>query len=232
VYPNNFYGYGFVDASSAALSMGPVFSNNPLVVSTTLSHRIYIWIKQSIAARMNNVSLSYKRAADATFKHAAFLPTINDNEYFMTLPVSELDSTAIGYVTAQDPSGVSWSMPPNGSNHYFSLRSTPDSLIGIFPAPGKPLVPVMETLYQNYPNPFNSSTYITYEVPEPMNIAMDILNLLGQRVKHIFHGMANSQGTQVWDGTDDGGRQVASGIYFTRLMTPNSVHSIKMLYIK
>jgi subtilisin family serine protease len=232
VYPNNFYGYGFVDASSAALSLGPVFSNNPLVMKTTSSYRIYIWIKQNVPARMNNVSLYYKRATDVLFKLAEFLPTTNDNEYFVTLPVLELDSTAIGYVTAQDPSGVSWRTPPNGSNHYFSLRSTPDSLIGIFPTPGKPLAPAQETLYQNYPNPFNNTTFINFDVPEPMNITLEVFNLLGQRVKHIFRGMVSSQGTQEWDGTDDFGRQVGSGVYFTRLITPNSVRSIKMLYIK
>jgi hypothetical protein len=181
---------------------------------------------------MNNVSLYYKRTSGAIFKVAEFLPTTNDNEYFVTLPLIELDSTAIGYVTAQDPSGVTWRTPPNGSNLYYSLRSTPDSLIGIFPTPGKPLIPTQETLYQNYPNPFNSSTFIRYEVPEPTNIVLEVFNLLGQRVKHIFRGMVSTQGTQEWDGTDDYGRQVASGVYFTRLVTPNSVRSIKMLYCK
>jgi len=232
VYPNNFYGYGFVDAFSAALSLGPVFSNNLLVMKFPSFYRIYIWIKQNVPARMNNVYLYYKYTSGAVFKAAEFLPTTNDNEYFVTLPLMELDSTAIGYVTAQDPSGVTWRTPPNGSNLYYSLRSTPDSLIGIFPTPGKPLLPTQETLYQNYPNPFNSSTFIRYEVPEPTNIVLEVFNLLGQRVKHIFRGMVSSQGTQEWDGTDDYGRQVASGVYFTRLVTPNSVRSIKMLFIK
>jgi serine protease AprX len=232
MYPNNFYGYGFVDAFSAALSLGPVFSNNLLVMKFPSFYRIYIWIKQNVPARMNNVSLYYKRTSGAIFKVAEFLPTTNDNEYFVTLPLIELDSTAIGYVTAQDPSGVTWRTPPNGLNLYYFLRSTPDSLIGIFPTPGKPLIPTQETLYQNYPNPFNSSTFIMYEVPEPTNIALEVFNLLGQRVKHIFRGMVSSQGTQEWDGTDDYGRQVASGVYFARLVTPNSVRSIKMLFIK
>jgi subtilisin family serine protease len=232
VYPNNYYGYGFVDASSAALSAGPVFSNKPLVTKTNSVYQIYIWIKQKISVRMDSVSLYFKRTSDATIKRAEFIPAINDDEYIVTLPLSELDSTAIGYVTARDQSGITWRAPSNASIDYFFLTPTPDSLVGIFPTPGGQLAPTQYKLYQNYPNPFNSSTFIIFEVPEPMKIELEVMNLLGQRVKQIFRGSVIAQGTKQWNGTDDYGRQVASGIYFARMITPNSIHSIKMLYLK
>ena len=232
VYPNNYYGYGFVDATSAALSVGPVFSNKPLVTKTNSSYQIYIWIKQKIPARMDSVSLYFKRSSDATFKRAEFIPATNDYEYIVTLPLSALDSTAIGYITARDQSGITWRAPSNVSTDYFSLTPTPDSLVGIFPTPSGQLTPTQYKLYQNYPNPFNSSTFLIFEVPEPTNVDLEVINLLGQRVKHIFSGMVIAQGTKEWDGTDDNGRQAASGIYFARMITPYSIQSIKMLYLK
>ena len=232
VYPNNYYGYGFVDAISAALSAGPVFSNKPLITKTNSVYQISIWIKQKISVRMDSVSLYFKRTSDAAFKRAEFIPAVNDNEYIVTLPLSELDSTTIGYITARDQSGITWRAPSNAVTDYFTLTPTPDSLVGIFPPPSGQLTPTQYKLYQNYPNPFNNSTFIIFEVPEPTNAELEVMNLLGQRVKQLFHGSVIAQGTKQWNGTDDYGRQVASGIYFVRLVTPHSIQSIKMLYLK
>jgi serine protease AprX len=231
-YPNNYYGYGFVDAVSAALSAGPVFSNKPLITKTNSVYQIYIWIKQKISVRMDSVSLYFKRSSDATFKRAEFIPAVNDNEYIVTLPLSELDTTAIGYITARDQSGITWRAPSDALTDYFSLSPTPDSLVGVFPTPGGQLTPTQFKLYQNYPNPFNNSTFIIFEVPEPTNIKLEVMNLLGQCVKQLFRGSVIAQGTKQWNGTDDYGRQVASGIYFARMITPHSIQSIKMLYLK
>jgi hypothetical protein len=181
---------------------------------------------------MDSVSLYFKRTSDAAFKRAEFIPAVNDNEYIVTLPLSELDSTTIGYITARDQSGITWRAPSNAVTDYFTLTPTPDSLVGIFPPPSGQLTPTQYKLYQNYPNPFNNSTFIIFEVPEPTNAELEVMNLLGQRVKQLFHGSVIAQGTKQWNGTDDYGRQVASGIYFVRLVTPHSIQSIKMLYLK
>ena len=232
VYPNNYYGYGFIDASSAALSFGPVFSNTPLVVKNNAYLQIHVWIKRSVAVRMDNVSLYYKRASDTGFQRADFIPSTNDNEYIATVPAADIDITAIGYVMAQDQAGVAWRAPSSGSADYFSLVPTPDSLLVTFPARGQQLLPNQYKLYQNYPNPFNSTTLIQFDVPEPTNVDLDVFNLLGQRVKHIFHGLVSTQGTKMWNGTDDRGRSVSSGVYVVRMTTTNSIQSIKMLYLK
>jgi serine protease AprX len=232
VYPNNYYGYGFVNVDSAALSIGPVFSNKPLVLKSNSSYQIHIWIKQNVSVRMDKVSLYFKHASDATFKIAQFVPATATYEYIVTLPLTELDSTSLGYITALDQSGATWRLPATSSSDYFPLKPTPDSLTGIFPLPSEQLAPTEYKLYQNYPNPFNSTTYIIFDVPSPTNGELEVYNILGQRIKQIYHGPISSQGTKQWNGTDNYGRQVASGIYFARLSTPNAVRSIKMLYLK
>ncbi|MGD0589317.1 MAG: S8 family serine peptidase [Bacteroidota bacterium] len=96
------------------------------------------------------------------------------------------------------------------------------------------ITPIVNKLYQNFPNPFNRAnpTKLTFQVPMPTDVELVVFNLLGQRVKTIYRGQVFSSDTKQWDGTDDRGRQVAAGVYFARLKTPNNMFSIKMLYLK
>jgi hypothetical protein len=82
--------------------------------------------------------------------------------------------------------------------------------------------PPMYQLSQNYPNPFNSETMIWYYLPDvgyqPAEVEITIYNLLGKRVKSLVNGREYPGEHKVrWDGKDDSGKEVASGIYFYRL---------------
>jgi len=94
------------------------------------------------------------------------------------------------------------------------------------------LAPKKYVLSQNYPNPFNSTTIISLAVPKPTDVDVSVFNLLGQHIKTIFHGWIHTEETKSWDATDEQGRYVASGVYFTRLKSPDAILSIKMLLIK
>jgi len=73
------------------------------------------------------------------------------------------------------------------------------------------------SLEQNFPNPFNPSTTITYSLSVASSVSLKIYNVTGQEVADLFEGIA-APGlyTQVWNGMDKAGLQVASGIYFYR----------------
>ncbi|MCK6622862.1 MAG: T9SS type A sorting domain-containing protein [Calditrichaceae bacterium] len=81
-----------------------------------------------------------------------------------------------------------------------------------------PAVPEELFLNANYPNPFNSDTRIEYGVPEAMHLRLVVYNLLGQQVRKLTEGYqpAGAQ-TALWDGRDDNGVPLGSGIYFIRL---------------
>jgi len=80
------------------------------------------------------------------------------------------------------------------------------------------LVPDSPSLSQNMPNPFNPATAIEYTLPSPGPVALRIFNVQGELVRTLAHA-EQAAGTHavVWDGTNDGGEQAASGTYFYEL---------------
>ena len=88
-------------------------------------------------------------------------------------------------------------------------------------------------LSQNYPNPFNPSTVIEYSVPIGTNVSIDIFNVLGQKVKTLTNE-TKAPGTYrvEWDGTDESGQTVSTGIYLYRFHAGDVVQSKKMVLMK
>ena len=88
-------------------------------------------------------------------------------------------------------------------------------------------------LYQNYPNPFSSQTTFQYDVAEATSVKIYIYNTLGQLVKTIDRG-DNSVGTHTveWDGKNDDGDTLSSGVYFYQLRTKDFNKTMKMLLVK
>lgn len=88
-------------------------------------------------------------------------------------------------------------------------------------------------LGQNYPNPFNPTTVIEYALPERSNVKITIYNVLGQKVR-ILKDQVEETGYKsvVWDGKDDSGVEMASGIYFYRIVAKDFVKTKKMTLIK
>lgn len=73
-------------------------------------------------------------------------------------------------------------------------------------------------LEQNYPNPFNPATTIGFTLAAESPVTLAVFDVVGRRVRTLLSGVRQAGTHQVaWDGTDDGGRQVASGVYLYRL---------------
>ncbi|MFQ6114226.1 MAG: T9SS type A sorting domain-containing protein, partial [bacterium] len=79
-------------------------------------------------------------------------------------------------------------------------------------------LPEQFELCQNYPNPFNPQTTIEYQLPHPGHIILRIFNLLGQEIKTLVdEGQTAGNYSVVWDGKDNFGKGVTSGVYFYQL---------------
>ena len=220
VYPNNYYGNGFVDAYAAALSIGPVFSNTPVVtvLDSQLIVSTFIVSKSGI---LNDSVFIYYRMDESTFRRVHVQPTNAPGEYKAVISISANVQSVIGYFSVFDSTGLASRYPSLDTLQFLRRQN--------------PTLPQNYTLLQNYPNPFSSAlgTMLKFDSPSEDIVEVAIVNILGQRVKTIFHGPALPGINYLsYDGTDANGRPIASGVYFARLKTQNSIRSIKILCIK
>ncbi len=110
------------------------------------------------------------------------------------------------------------------------------SRTGEFPDPEPVSVPRRFDLSQNYPNPFNQSTLIQVEIPssaDEMHLEIEIFNGLGRKVRTLASENVNpGQRVYRWNGRDDDGDELATGIYFYRCRLGGIEESRKMLLLK
>jgi len=135
----------------------------------------------------------------------------------------------------------------DASGEYFELASISDGerasawsvTLGAFKlGPRTIIVPDKSRLSQNYPNPFNPSTTIDFDIGflDGLNqeIRFSIYNIRGQEVRNLMQThMQPGSYSITWNGLDDQGQQVSSGIYFARLMTGKGyAKTVKMLVLR
>jgi len=89
------------------------------------------------------------------------------------------------------------------------------------------------SLKQNYPNPFNPVTTIQFGLPQPSNIRLTIVNILGQEVTELVNDWRDMGFHQVrWADINDQGLPVSTGVYFSILTDGQQVQIRKMLLVK
>ncbi len=118
--------------------------------------------------------------------------------------------------------------PWSDSANYTDVESTTDETSDLM---------AQFSLSQNYPNPFNPTTSIQYTVnskqSNPVHTTLTVYNILGQRVRILVDDVKSpGQHRVIWDGKDDKGNSVASGIYFYMLKSGDFTEVKKMLLIK
>jgi len=94
-------------------------------------------------------------------------------------------------------------------------------------------VPTTMHLHQNYPNPFNPSTTISFSLSENTTISLRIYNSLGHPVRELVHGALQAGKHDIyWNGLNEDGEVIGSGVYLARLESNDSSKTIQMLMIK
>ncbi|HRR51388.1 MAG TPA: C25 family cysteine peptidase [Candidatus Cloacimonas sp.] len=96
-----------------------------------------------------------------------------------------------------------------------------------------PVISVVTSLHGCYPNPFNPSTSISFSLHEKSRVELVIYNILGQKVRTLVNKpLEPGEHKVTWNGTDNSGRPVASGIYFYRMKAGNYSETKKMILKK
>ena len=108
-----------------------------------------------------------------------------------------------------------------------------DQLAGALNAVKVKEIPSEFSLSQNYPNPFNPTTNIKYAIAQDARVSLVVYNILGQAVRTLVNAEQESGYYTVrWDGTNDFGSKVSSGIYIYRISAGNFTSTVKMNLLK
>jgi hypothetical protein len=92
--------------------------------------------------------------------------------------------------------------------------------------------PKQFSLFQNYPNPFNPQTNIRYDIPLELNVTITIYSTLGEKIWEMENHYEAGSYTLMWDGKNSSGKDVASGIYFYKLIAGNYHATRKMVLLR
>ncbi|NQV17286.1 MAG: T9SS type A sorting domain-containing protein [Armatimonadetes bacterium] len=101
--------------------------------------------------------------------------------------------------------------------------------------PNSPEIPKNYGLHQNYPNPFNPNTEISFMMKENCIAELSVYNIKGEKISTLFQNKSVAKDELIranWDGKDDFGKAVSSGIYLYKLRTNKEEYSRKMILMK
>jgi len=137
-----------------------------------------------------------------------------------------------------DPSKISgtWSVLATDGEDSTAASNGPFTLTIseiVLTVDGKTLIPDVYTLHQNYPNPFNPVTTINYDLPEQSQVTLTIHNILGREIRKLVNTIQETgYKSIIWDGTDEFGRSVGTGIYLYQIKAGDFVQTKKMVLMK
>jgi len=199
-----------------------------------------VWYKQvgtQLIVQYNRVG-NFNDPTDTTTTFQIVLDRADSSMTFKYLDVGTTGLELSGLVAAQASSTNLWtfingfgypieSQPAN--NKSIKLKYT-GSTVGVNQDPG---IPSKYALYANYPNPFNPTTTIKYDLAARAEVELTIYNILGAKVADLVNGVQEA-GTfrATWDGRNQKGEAVASGLYIYRLKAGSFLETRKMVLLK
>ncbi len=175
-----------------------------------------------VVRRQNTTPIS-----GATVTAGGFTATTNTaGAYSMAVPVGtySVTASAAGFVS-QTVENVHVNQNLTTTVNFVLTTGSPNE---------DPIVPVSETVLKgNYPNPFNPSTTIAYSVKEPGAVWIGIYNVKGQLIRTLVNDTrATGHYTMDFDGRDDNGRSISSGIYFLKMRSGAYQSTRKMMMMQ
>jgi predicted esterase len=94
-------------------------------------------------------------------------------------------------------------------------------------------IPALYNLYDNYPNPFNPETTIHFQIPKSSHVVLKVYNLLGQEIRTLTEEpLASGYHKVLWDGNDNKGKLVASGLYLYMMRAGQFSQTKKMILVR
>ena len=129
---------------------------------------------------------------------------------------------------------ISFGRFPDGSSQWMNMSPTPGSSnIQGLSTMNNIMIPTKYFLYPNYPNPFNPVTRFTYDLPMQSQVKISIFNTLGHEIKTLVNSKQNNGSYSIqWDGSDNHGNRVSSGVYLYHLNANSFNQTRRMILLK
>jgi len=213
--PNGDYRWAVKAIYTADVSSAPALSN--ILTKQTVTGMI-----AGVVRRQNTTPI-----AGATVTAGAFTATTNTaGAYSMVVPVGtySVTASATGFVS-NTVDNVLVNQNLTTTVNFVLTQGSPND------DPGAPVNATV--LSGNYPNPFNPETTVAYSVKEPARVWIGIYNVKGQLIRTLVNDdRATGHYTVVFDGRDDNGRSVSSGIYFLKMSAGDYRSTRKMIMMQ
>jgi parallel beta-helix repeat protein len=160
-------------------------------------------------------------------------PSAGEFGLLIDSPCIDAGNPDAGYNDPEDPENPGFALWPGMGTTICDIGTYGGGGSGGWVSNDANEVPVNSSiiLHQNYPNPFNPRTTILFELntETSTNTELEIYNLKGQKVRK--YSILNNQSSIIWDGANNSGKSVPSGIYFYKLNIPDSP-TRKMILLK
>jgi hypothetical protein len=157
---------------------------------------------------------------------------IINSDFFIGLRYDGTNKPAFGY--DQNNNGRAWDNDGSGWtawNETYFMRAKLQTVTSAVEIDSR--IPKEFLLEQNYPNPFNPTTTIIYSLPEGRDVHIAVYDVAGRKITELVNNYQTAGSYEVtWNGKDDAGNSVASGVYFSTIKAGNVVQTRKMMLMK
>lgn len=193
-----------------------ITSNSESFTKTSL---IYTTVKRNISYDKSLLSEIFK------------IETSSDIQSTLKL---QFESTKSATIYKYDETKLVWNpIPTSKLNGVLSSDINENGIFALFENELSDKNPTSFVLKQNYPNPFNPVTQITFNLPSQGEVVLNIYNIAGKKVKTLLRETLNAGEKNIsWNGTNQNGTRVSSGVYFYVLEYNGNRYSKKMILMK
>ena len=209
--------YSDVYSFQSGIPLAPVLNSPPHATYNVTLTPVFTWFKTNAAT-----SYGFQLATTVQFYDTSIIidQTIMDTTLVVTTPLTP-NKNHFWRVSAINIYGASfW---PTG----FGFKTTSATDIE------REEIPTEFSLNQNHPNPFNPVTQIRYTLPQLNNVTLKIYDILGREVKILVNSEQPAGAYRLeWNGTNNFGTQVSSGMYIYRIVAGKFIKSNKMILLK
>jgi serine protease AprX len=222
-FPNNFSGWGLINVRRAISYPTLGYMNGRTRVSSFIGSQHGV-IQDSVRLRF--------AAGDSPVSSITMIRRSGPSDrsigvYTADSVVAPLGEVVRFSIHAVDSTGMSFTIPEDTTRPFVFIMGRQN----VFP-PGYEL-PASFFLFPNYPNPFNSSTTIRVDISKVDDGTLTIFNVLGQEVKSVYSGtFLPGQTVFRWDGTNNRGIAMPSGMYLYSVKTRSHFETKKMMLLR